>query len=168
MIACPQFVNVVFWFAVSGPSSCATGLELELRVELDKANAVVGDTVKLREMIPMSSNLRVSGIYHHVLLIGQYDRGANKMVNLSPQHYREPLLDLNYDCLEGLHRITATYHGLYYEVIQPGMKGTEIKIRPTKPGIYLITSCWGVWGKEKVTVSGSPVVLTVRPKTNAK
>ncbi|MBX9628701.1 MAG: hypothetical protein K2X82_33205 [Gemmataceae bacterium] len=144
------------------PAPPGPAVELELR--LDKAAVRVGDKARLRELVPQGTKAEFGIVRHEVVRIGTFD-GRGRLTNLKPADY-EPVDDQS-GLFEDLPHSTHHFHGLVYTVQEGGLQGIEFTFTPDGPGVYLLTATWVVRGGVG-TVTGPPVVLTVRPKAGGK
>ncbi|MBX9580738.1 MAG: hypothetical protein K2X87_10560 [Gemmataceae bacterium] len=138
------------------------GPALEIELRLDKSKVYAGDTVRLQELIPKRTGLEFGGLHHEAVRIGKYDK-LGRLTNLEYDLYEVVRCD---DSLFGVLPCWAVVTpALNYTVHRGGWKGIEFVFTPTEPGVYLIFASWGT-GDQWIT--GSPVVLTVRPKPPEK
>lgn len=154
----------------------------ELTLTLDKPAVAVGETVRLREMAPVATGLAFWSASHDVLLIGRYDEMTGRPIRLNKSEFVNLVLSSERYQI-GLPSASWGSHGLSLGLSAGDQKGMEVEFQPKRPGVYLISARWSVRAKAGAAfvaagvgrgpavaeeVTGSPVVLTVRPKLPAK
>jgi hypothetical protein len=161
-----SILGLAWWKHPKGifPNLPNTPVPVEVTLQPVKNEVTPGERVMLEEVIPVQMNVQVDGINHTGLRIGHYDRQLEKLVNRDASSFSEVSPAKTFDGLPGILRFS---HAMYFEIRTPKFKGTRFVFRPTRLGIFLITSEWHL-RNQKRTISSNPVVIVVKPPVDRR
>ena len=134
-----------------------------ITAELSRTHAQPGDVVRLTELVPDQSNIRVDSVAHDVYTIGQYNFTTNTLVNRGPEQRMLHGGGVAFD--ESRISGTVTVAGdkaMLFDVTNPRQEGMEFSFKARQIGIYLIKARWRLFHSDEV-IESNPVVLTVSP-----
>lgn len=130
-----------------------------MTLRLDKNKGHPDEVVRLRELLSIGSQVKISRITHEVRRVGRYDKEKGQIVDLDPADRQlvDPAI-----LFDGLPQSLFSANGLKYNIRERRHKGIEFAFRPQRLGAFHITVTWHVMGfKEAIT---SPeLVLVVQP-----
>jgi len=161
-----SILSLACWKQPKGifPNLPNTPVPVEVTLRPVKTEVTPGEKVMLEEVIPAQKNVQVDGINHTVLRIGHYDRQLEKLVNRESSSFSDVSPAKAFDGLPGILRFS---HAMYFEIRTPKFKGTRFVLRPTRLGIFLITSEWHLRNQTR-TISSNPVVIVVKPPVDRR
>jgi len=165
LLGCAMLMqNSVFGIAYAEPDE-RPGRPKVVLLRLDKHEVRVGDRLTLRELIPKSTDARLTSYTHSIRRMAYFDRNRREMVYLDEYSVDSDRIE---QVLLGVHWSATGTGALKYNVTKGEHEGLKFDAIAGHAGVYLVSVKWVFDRDLEHRVSSNPVILIVAPNQNSE